>query len=430
MGDVHIAAGAGFSNDRRELGEIAAQSLTLFEGHRYLIFECLAERTLALAQTEDGRNRQIERAIGYLEACINTCILNNIKIISNFGGSAPKQVAEAIAAFLKHNNLRRKVGYVLGDELPVGQTEHDGRAIARNAYTGAKGIVEALDAGADIVVTGRVADPSLAVGPVAFEHDLKWIDWNRLAQATLAGHLIECATQVCGGYFADTGAKQVPGLARLGAPVASVARGHDRLVVSKPLGGGVLTTATVKEQLLYEVHDPARYLTPDVVMDISGVAIEQTGKNQVTLTGCVGHARPDWLKTLTCVDEGWIGEAEISYMGDTSLDRARLARTILQQRLDNIAPAAAPHFDVIGAMYEHAEDGISRPRDVRLRMAVASRDRREVQALLDEFEALYLNGPAGGGGIRTAITARTSTVAGAVRHNEAVPHGYLLEDTP
>jgi len=429
LGDVHIAAGAGFSNDRRELGEIAAQSLTLFEGHRYLIFECLAERTLALAQTEDGRAKQVDRAIGYLEGCINTCILNNIKIVSNFGGSAPKQVAEAIAGFLKQHNLRRKVGYVLGDELPVNEAEHDGRAISRNAYIGAKGIVEALDAGADIVVAGRVSDPSLAVGPVAFEHDLKWIDWNRLAQATLAGHLIECATQVCGGYFADTGAKQVPGLARLGAPVASVARGHDRLTISKPLGGGVLTTATVKEQLLYEIHDPARYLTPDVVMDISGVAMQQTGNNEVTLAGCVGHAKPDWLKTLTCVDEGWIGEGEISYMGDTSLERALLARSILQQRLENIAPSAAPHFDIIGSMYDEAGSDARRPRDVRLRMAVTSHDRRQVQGLLDEVEALYLNGPAGGGGIRLNVIARTATIAGAARHNEAVPRGYLLEDT-
>ncbi|WP_108882425.1 acyclic terpene utilization AtuA family protein [Anderseniella sp. Alg231-50] len=430
MGDVHIAAGAGFSNDRRELGEIAAQSLTLFEGHRYLIFECLAERTLALAQSDDGQRRQIERAIGYLEACINTCILNNIKIISNFGGSAPKQVAEAIAGFLKQHNLRRQVGYVLGDELPVSDTEHDGRAISRNAYIGANGIVEALDAGADIVVTGRVADPSLVVGAVAFEHELKWIDWNRLAQATLAGHLIECGTQVCGGYFADTGAKQVPGLTRLGAPVASVARGHDRLTISKPLGGGLLTTATVTEQMLYEIHDPARYLTPDVVMDISGVAMQLTGNNEVTLTGCVGHARPDWLKTLTCVDEGWIGEGEISYMGDTCLDRAQMARTILTQRLETIAPSAAPHFDIIGAMYDEAKNNAGRPRDVRLRMAVASHDRAQVRALLDEVEALYLNGPAGGGGIRLNISARTATVAGAVRQNEAVSRGYLLEDTP
>ncbi|MEO9873400.1 MAG: acyclic terpene utilization AtuA family protein [Anderseniella sp.] len=430
MGDVHIAAGAGFSNDRRELGEIAAQSLTLFEGHRYLIFECLAERTLALAQSDDGQRRQIERAIGYLEACINTCILNNIKIISNFGGSAPKEVAEAISAFLKQHNLRRKIGYVLGDELPVNDTEHDGRAISRNAYIGANGIVEALDAGADIVVTGRVADPSLVVGAVAFEHEVKWIDWNRLAQATLAGHLIECATQVCGGYFADTGAKQVPGLTRLGAPVASVARGHDKLKISKPLGGGLLTTATVTEQLLYEIHDPARYLTPDVVMDVSGVAMRQTSKNEVTLTGCVGHARPDWLKTLTCVDEGWIGEGEISYMGDTCLDRAQMARSILQQRLENIAPSAAPHFDIIGSMYGEAKNNAEHPRDVRLRMAVASHDREQVQALLDEVEALYLNGPAGGGGIRLNISARTATVAGAVRQNEAVSRGYLLEDTP
>lgn len=429
MIEVHIAAGAGFSNDRRELGEIAAQSLTLFQGRRYLIFECLAERTLALAQGTDGRRRQIERAISYLEACINTCIRNDIRIISNFGGSAPKEVAEAITGFLQQHGLWRKVGYVLGDALPVKDDDHGGRAVSRNAYIGAHGIVEALAAGADIVVTGRVADPSLVVGPVVHEHGLKWSQWDRLAQATLAGHLIECATQVCGGYFADTGPKQVPGLARPGAPVATISDSHDRLKISKPLGGGVLTTATVKEQLLYEIHDPARYLTPDVVMDISNVSMLQTGENQVTLTGCRGLPRPDTLKTLACVDDGWIGEAEISYMGDTSLDRALMARSILQERLDLIAPETARHFDIIGAMYDDVSDGKNHPRDVRLRMAAAADDRQEIQNLLDEFEALYLNGPAGGGGIRMNISARTATVEGLVRQHEAVSRGYLLDET-
>ncbi len=429
MTEVHIAAGAGFANDRRELGEIAAQSLTLFQGRRYLIFECLAERTLALAQSADGRRRQIERAISYLEACINTCVRNDIRIISNFGGSAPREVAEAITGFLQQNNLWRKVGYVLGDELPVKVDDHGAGAIARNAYIGARGIVEALAAGADIVVTGRVADPSLVVGPVVHELRLKWSQWDRLAQATLAGHLIECGTQVCGGYFADSGNKTVPGLARPGAPIASISGDHERLILSKPLGGGILTTATVKEQLLYEIHDPACYLTPDVVMDISDVSMHQSRANQVTLTGCRGLPRPDTLKTLTCVDNGWMGEAEISYMGDTSLERAVMAKSILQERLDLIAPEASPHFDIIGAMYDDVTNSQYRPRDVRLRMAAASTDRQDIQLLFDEFEALYLNGPAGGGGIRMTISARTATVEGRVRQHEAVSRGYLLEET-
>ena len=429
MTEVHIAAGAGFSNDRRELGEIAAQSLTLFQGRRYLIFECLAERTLALSQGADGRRQQIERAINYLEACINTCIRNDIRIISNFGGNSPREVAEAIAGFLRKNSLWRKVGYVLGDALPIKDDDHGGRAVSRNAYVGANGIVEALAAGADIVVTGRVADPSLVVGPVVHELGLKWSQWDRLAQATLAGHLIECATQVCGGYFADSGMKTVPGLARLGAPVASISDDNALLKISKPLGGGMLTTATLTEQLLYEIHDPAHYLTPDVVMDISNVSMQQTGENQVTLIGCRGLPRPDTLKTLACVEDGWIAEAEISFMGDTSLDRALLARSILRERFDLIAPEASPHFDIIGAMYNEASDKKVRPRDVRLRMAAAADNRQELQHLLDEFEALYLNGPAGGGGIRMNISARMATVEGLVRQHEAVSRGYLLEET-
>ena len=164
-------------------------------------------------------------------------------------------------------------------------------------------------------------------------------------------------------------------------------------------------------------------------MDISNVSMQQTGENQVTLIGCRGLPRPDTLKTLACVEDGWIAEAEISFMGDTSLDRALLAQSILRERFDLIAPEASPHFDIIGAMYNEASDKKVRPRDVRLRMAAAADNRQELQHLLDEFEALYLNGPAGGGGIRMNISARMATVEGLVRQHEAVSRGYLLEET-
>ena len=164
--------------------------------------------------------------------------------------------------------------------------------VAANAYLGAAPIAQALDAGADIVVTGRVADPSLALGPLVHAFGWDWADWRRLAAGTLAGHLLECGAQVTGGYFADPGVKDVPDLAEIGYPIAEVTSAGG-LVVTKPRGtGGIVDRRTVTEQLLYEVHDPTAYLTPDVILDISEVELANDGHDRIRVTGARGHRRP------------------------------------------------------------------------------------------------------------------------------------------
>jgi len=395
MTEVHVSVGAGFENDRRDLGRVAAQALSRFSGPKYLIFECLAERTLARQVQAGDVAAQVALALSFVQPCWELCKAHGITIISNFGGIDPVAVAQG---------LRDAIGpevravSVTGDSVPLSVVDGEG-ALAKNVYLGAAGIVDALALAPDIVVTGRVADPSLVVGAVVQELGVSWTNWDTLANATLAGHLIECGTQVTGGYFWDEGA-EISNISQLGPPVVSINANHLRL--QKPLGGGLLNRATVTEQLLYEIGDPSRYLTPDVVLDLTRVEIEE-GDNEVIVTGAKGHPAPGSLKSLLCRQTGWIGEAEISYYGHTSAARARLACNILRARLCE----QETRLDI----FEGTQDSTAL---ARVRLAIRARGKRDVEAALNEVEALYLNGPAGGGGVRKTLTPLVETEAALV----------------
>jgi hypothetical protein len=260
------------------------------------------------------------------------------------------------------------------------------------------------------VVTGRVADPALVVGPALAHFGWAEDDWDRLAQATIAGHLLECGAQVTGGYFADPGFKDVPEVHNLGFPIAELAADGEIVITKAANTGGIVDCRTVKEQLLYEIHDPAAYLTPDVIADISEAEVAEIAPNRVRVTGVCGHPRPVTLKAMLCFSGGWLGEGEISYAGPNAEARARLAATILQRRMGE---QLRLRFDLIGVRSVFAADNeqhwaeatASITRDVRLRIAAAHMDRRLIEALLHEVTALYTCGPAGGG-IRTTLTPR------------------------
>jgi hypothetical protein len=262
-----------------------------------------------------------------------------------------------------------------------------------------------------VVVTGRIADPSLVVGPALAHFEWAETDWQALARATIAGHLIECGAQVTGGYFADPGLKEVPDLHAVGFPIVEL-WADGGLVVGKALGtGGVVDCRTVKVQLLYEVHDPAAYLTPDVVADISGAELEQMGPDRVAVHGVRGHPRPETLKVIACFAGGWLGEGEISYAGPSAEARARLAAQVVRRRVGERLPLRCDLIGVLSVFGDDAGRALDQRRpgdaqDVRLRVATAHTDRTRVEAVLREVTALYTCGPAGGGGVRTTVTPR------------------------
>jgi hypothetical protein len=289
-----------------------------------------------------------------------------------------------------------------------------------------------LRAGADIVVTGRVADPSLTVGPALAHFGWAPDDWDRLARATMAGHLLECGTQVCGGYYADPGFKDVPGMANIGFPIAEI-DADGQCVMTKAGGtGGVLDEHTVKEQLLYEVHDPSAYLTPDVTADISGAEVREIARDAVRLTGVRGHPRPATLKVNVFHEHGWLAEGEISYAGRGAEARARLAAATLLERLAGCGPI---RVDLIGVTSIFGDDDgrwlDAHPKgdatDVRLRVAMNHAQKSVAERLPREVTALYTCGPAGGGGVRTGLRARLGTVSCGVARELAPARFEFVE---
>lgn len=443
---IHVGSAAGFSGDRTDAAGPVVDALIRLGGPACLIFETLAERTLALAQLalmqdpEGGYEPLLDEMV---RPVLARCLEHRIPIVSNFGAANPLGAGRRIQAIARSLGLRApRVAVVHGDDvspqvagLSRGLPSIGERTvISANAYIGALPIAEALRAGADVVVTGRVADPSLVLGPALAHHGWAMDDWDRIAGATMAGHLLECGAQVTGGYYADPGVKDVPDLANVGYPIAAI-EADGTCTVFKPEGtGGVVDEHTVKEQLLYEVHDPRAYLTPDVVTDISAARVEQVGPDRVRLSGVRGHARPDTLKVNLCFESGWLAEGEISYAGARAGQRARLAAEVLAQRLADLGPlridligVASVLSDDAGRWLQHAD--ASAASDVRLRVAARHTSKAMAQRLTREVTALYTCGPAGGGGVRTALRPTLGMVSCPIGR-ALVPTGFqMLEGT-
>src|SRR5262245_25313224 len=450
---VFIGSAAGFAGDRSDAGGPVVATLAGHAGPRFLMYETLAERTLALCQLERRKNP----ARGYspaldrlLTPVLKQCLAAGIKIVGNFGAANPPMAARRIAEIARSLGLRApRIAIVEGDDLSgrlsaseLAKRETGGKIlthgpeiISANLYLGAQPIAQALDQGADIVVTGRVADSALALGPLL--HAFRWHseDWDRLAAGTLAGHLLECGAQVTGGYFADPGYKDIPGLAEVGYPIAEIESDGDIVITKPPGSGGVVDRLTVIEQLLYEIHDPAAYLAPDVVLDITGVEVSEIGKDRVRVIGARGKPAPETLKATVCVDGGILGEAEISYAGINATPRAALAAEVICDRMRRRAPGLLIRVDAIGAVSVLGSSPVtpdlreSDSEDIRLRFSAQSADAAQIEMLLDEVEALYCAGPAGGAGVRRRATPRLASAACLIERRYAEPRVTLVGES-
>jgi hypothetical protein len=418
---IRIGSGAGYSGDRIEPAVELAEKGDI----KYLVFECLAERTIAIAQ----QNKLRDPAKGFdpllserMRAVLKTCVDKHIRIVTNMGAANPLGAARKVHDIANALGISRlKIGVVAGDDVietlkggdyrieETGERVSDvaDKIISANAYLGCASIVEALRTGADVVITGRVADPALFLAPLV--HEFGWADgdWQMLGRGTLVGHLLECAGQVTGGYFADPGIKDVPDLARLGFPIAEVGEDGTCVITKVPGSGGAVTASTCKEQVLYEIHDPASYFTPDVIADFSAVRVREIGSDRVSVSGAGGRQRPDNLKISVGYDDGYVGEGQISYAGPNALARAELAAGIVRERLRLARVETSElRLDLIGRDSVYGRPlGSSgdAPGEVRLRVAGRCASARMAGRIGNEVEALYTNGPAGGGGATKSV---------------------------
>ena len=450
-GPYLIGCGAGFSGDRTDAPVPVVAAMIASGRPGALIFETLAERTLALGQMA----RQNDPEQGYepllpefLPPVLADCVNNNIPIIGNFGAANPQAAARLIQRMARDAGLPPlRIAIVEGDDIKAtldlsgldiwegdaGLAGEESEVIAANVYLGAKPIADALLAGAQIVVTGRVVDPALTLGALVAHFGWEWEDLDRIAAGTLAGHLLECGAQVSGGYFADPGYKDVPSPETIGFPIAEVSACGE-IVITKPAGtGGIVDLRTVKEQILYEVHDPAAYLTPDVALDVMNVEVTQQGPDRVLVQGAAGHAPPAKLKVTVTYPGDWFGEAEISYGGPNAAARARLAGETLRKRIALRDLPVRIRVDLIGmqSLFD-SDDGalgdtdVPEPGEVRIRLAVSGADQESVDASLREVAALYTCGPAGGGGVRIRMQNRIKTVSYLVPRAAVSPRFTFL----
>jgi hypothetical protein len=451
-GDTFLVGnGAGFSGDRVDAPIPVVRSLVRRGLPAALFFETLGERTVALAQLE----RRRDPSLGYepmlerlLEPVLADCHRHRIPILGNFGAANPPAAARVVAALAVRLGIPElRIAVVTGDDvkesvaldqLPVHEADgsidlRSARLVAANAYIGAEPLVRALAEGAEVVVAGRTSDPALAIAPLAHHFGWAWDDWDKLALGAACGHLLECGSQVTGGVFWDPGFKDIPDPANIGFPIAEVTA-EGGLVITKPEDtGGVVDLRTVKEQLLYELHDPAHYITPDVVLDISGCSLEQQGPDRVAVRGLRGHPAPDTLKVTASFEGSWLGEGEVSVAGPNALARAKATADVLLERLRRRGLPVRARADLIGVASVHDSDdgalwrahGGPEPAEIRVRLAAEGADRDAVDQAAREALALLCCGTAGTGGARWRVTPRILTRSHLVLR-ERVPTGVSV----
>lgn len=416
MNSVRIGAGQGFYGDSL----LPVLDVAKYGNVKYIAFDTLAELTLAILEKgrkKDPNQGYTKDVVPMMRNLLPICAEKGIKLITNAGGINPPGAAAAVAQVVRELGLNLKIATVTGDDIhgrldeleqagvnfenkethePLGALKD--RLLFASVYLGAQPIAQALRQGADIVITGRTTDTAQFLGPVLYEHGWSRDDWDKLAQGIVMGHVMECSGQVAGGNF-QVGWEAVPSLERIGYPIAEV-YADGSFVVTKAEGtGGLVSTRTVKEQFLYEIHDPTSYITPDVICDFTTTSIEQVGENRVRVSGTRGRPAPATLKALLGYSDGWMGEGYISFSWPKAYSKAKEADRIVRARLamqgvqpEEILTEYIGINSLWGAMAPEPpdEDLIN---EVRLRIAIRTQRKQECEVLAREFPPLLLSGP-------------------------------------
>ncbi len=417
---VRLGGGQGFYGDGH-----APVADVLDAGVDYLVCEALAELTLAILQ----KDRQRDESLGYtrdlplyVHEALPWLVDGRTRLITNAGGINPVAAGRAVVAALKVVGVEGlTVATVVGDDVRAraGDLGLPADALFASAYLGARPIVEALAGGAHIVITGRVADASLFVAPLAYEFGWAWDDWDRLAAGVVVGHLLECSGQVTGGNYSGPWWEN-PDPLRIGFPIAEC-EPDGTAVITKPAGtGGMVTFDTVREQLLYEVHDPSRYLNPDVTADFTSLVLADLGGDRVRVTSTRGTAPPSTYKGLVCTPAGWAGEIRLAYSWPDAEAKARAAVRFVRSRAEQAGvPIDEWHeeyfgVNAFGGPTVDVPDGWD-PPEVVGRLAWRAADPDTAAKVGREVGVLGLSGP--------------PTIAGTGRGRDGKPT-QLLSVTP
>jgi hypothetical protein len=412
---VRLGGGQGFYGDG-----IAPVADLLEAGVDYLVCEALAELTLAILQ----KDRQRDESLGYtrdlplyVQAALPFVLDGRTRFITNAGGINPIAAGRAVKATATALGAQGlKVATIVGDDVrsqahALGLPED---ALFANAYLGARPIVDALDAGAHVVVTGRVADAALFLAPLVHELGWRWDDWDRLAAGVVVGHLLECSGQVAGGNYSGAWWEN-PAPTRIGFPIAEVEADGTAVITKPDLAGGMVTFDTVREQLLYEVHDPARYLSPDVVADFTSLTLDDLGGDRVRVSGTRGAPAPDTYKGLVCTPAGWAGEARVAYSWPDAEAKARAALRFVRERAMANGVAVEEWREEYFGVNAYGGPTVARdpdhePPEVVGRLAWRTADAESAGRVAREIGVLGLSGPPtisgigrGGGGRPTQL---------------------------
>jgi hypothetical protein len=413
---VRVGGGQGFYGDtpRSVAGLLDA-------GIDYLCLEALAELTLAILQKDRQRDegRGFTRDLpAYLRASLPAVAAGQVKVITNAGGINPPSAARAAIDTARELGLSGlRVATVLGDDLVPrldaldaagGLTNLDtgapyssfpGPVLFASAYLGARPIVDALAAGADVVITGRVADAALFLAPLVHEHGWAWDDWDRLAAGTLVGHLLECSGQSAGGNLSTDWAS-VPHPWDLPYPIGDVAEDGTSCITKPEKSGGRVTFDTVRHQLLYEVHDPAAYMAPDVVADFTSATFVDEGRDRVRITGVRGHPATATYKALLCHHAGWAGEARVAFSWPDAAEKATATAAIFAERVARagliVDEWCFEQFGVDALGGPTVPPAPEAPPEVLLRAAWRCGDPQTAALVGRELVPLTLSGPAAG----------------------------------
>ncbi len=396
---------------------------------QYLCCDHLAELTMSILSKQKSKNPELGYTtdiIPFLRGVLVKCRQRGIRIISNAGGANPESCARQVVALCQELGLAgTKVAVVTGDdimdridellELDIALENIDtGRPLSdvrdrvtqANVYTGCEGIVEALERGADIVICGRVTDAALYLGPM--RHELGWAadDWELLGAGTGIAHCIECGGQATGGLYSG-GWQDMPRLASLGYPVTTVFENGEAILSKPPQTGGAVTVGTVSEQLVYEVMDPANYLTADCIADVSQIRLAQQGPDQVRISNIGGKPAPATLKVNMGYRAGFVGEAQFSYTWPDAVKKAKAGLEFLAERLQQVGfSAEEERIEYIGRNSMWGPDLVDDPDDADLaevvvRYAARCTTAADARKVFTESVPLYNNGPAGASGIGT-----------------------------